>query len=49
MNIAVTKVELRKRKIDNLVKEALELINTTNSKLRSGEDGKDKKRKQKLS
>lgn len=46
MNIAVAKVEERKIKVRTLVQEALALINETNSKLRSSENGKDKKRKQ---
>lgn len=49
MNVATTKVELRRRKINSLVNEALNLINDTNSKLRSTKDGKDKKRQQTVS
>lgn len=49
MQAAVNRVELRKKRMSTLVQEALEVINETNSKLRSNEYGKDKKRKQKLS
>lgn len=46
MSMVVTDIEDRKRKVRDLVEEALALINETNSKLRSSENGKDKKRKQ---
>lgn len=49
MQAAVNRVELRKKRMRTLVQEALEVINETNSKLRSSDNGKDKKRKQKLS